>query len=272
MTATIRAKALCLFRQGNRILVNQAHDAVKHEDYCRPLGGSIEFGETSTEAVIREIREELGAEVVNLRQVGTLENLFVYNGSPGHEIVVIFDAEFADASLYDRPFLAGAESNGEPFQARWRDLDSFSDELPLYPDGLLALCKTSHDATATPLSSTEIEELTHLEEAMWIASSRYDPEFQSRHFANDFCEFGRSGRIYSRAQSLVDDLAPEAIGARIPLDALALRRLDAHSVLLTYNSHVEKAGIVQHARRSSIWSKIAGTWVMRFHQGTPYAP
>jgi 8-oxo-dGTP pyrophosphatase MutT (NUDIX family) len=150
MSETIRAKALCLFRQGDRILVNQAHDTVKHQGYCRPLGGSIEFGETAAEALVREIREELGAEVVNLRQVGMLENLFVYNGSPGHEIMVIFDAQFADASLYDRPFLAGAESNGEPFQARWRDLDSFSDQLPLYPDGLLAFWPCARRAMAPP--------------------------------------------------------------------------------------------------------------------------
>ncbi|CAD5108385.1 NUDIX hydrolase [Zestomonas carbonaria] len=141
MPNQIRAKVLCLFRQGDRILVNQAHDTVKRQDYCRPLGGGIEFGETSTEALVREVREELSAEVINLRQVGTLENLFIYNGTPGHEIVVIYDGEFADASLYDEPFLSGVESNGERFQAQWRSLDSFSEALPLYPNGLLALLR-----------------------------------------------------------------------------------------------------------------------------------
>jgi hypothetical protein len=39
---------------------------------------------------------------------------------------------------------------------------------------------------------------------------------------------------------------------------------------VTYNSHVEHDGVVAHARRSSIWTRTAEGWVMRFHQGTPY--
>ena len=57
----IRPIALCLFRHAGRILVGNAYDAVKQEHYCRPLGGGIEFGERGAEAIVREIREELGA-------------------------------------------------------------------------------------------------------------------------------------------------------------------------------------------------------------------
>lgn len=135
----IRPIALCLFRQGDRLLVNEARDTLKQQNYCRPLGGGIEFGETSAAAVAREIREELDVEVVNLRLLGTLENIFVNNGVPGHEIVLVYDGEFADAALYEQPFLPGVESNGVAFQAQWRSLDSFGADLPLYPNGLLAL-------------------------------------------------------------------------------------------------------------------------------------
>lgn len=135
----IRALAICVFLKNQRILVNEAHDPKTQGSFCRPLGGGIEFGETSIQAVAREIHEEIGAEVKNLRLLGTLENIFTYAGTLGHEIVQIYDGELADASLYDQEFIAGVESDGSSFTARWRRLSEFSSKLPLYPSGLLEL-------------------------------------------------------------------------------------------------------------------------------------
>ena len=132
----IRPLAICLMRHQGRILVNEAFDPVKNLRFCRPLGGGIEFGETGAQAVARELREEIGAEVTGIRYLGTLENIFTYLGEPGHEIVLVYDAVFADRRLYDRPFLVGREGDGEPFEASWRALDSFGPELPLFPHGL----------------------------------------------------------------------------------------------------------------------------------------
>jgi NADH pyrophosphatase NudC (nudix superfamily) len=137
----IRPLAICLLRKGDRILVNEAFDGVKRQTFYRPLGGGIEFGETAADAVTREIREELGAAVRNLRYIDTLENIFTYLGEPGHEIVLVFDGEFEDASLYERDALRGKESDGEPFTARWRELSSFSDAAPLFPEGLATLLR-----------------------------------------------------------------------------------------------------------------------------------
>lgn len=141
----IRPLALCLFRHEGRILVNEAHDAAKDQRFCRPIGGGIEFGETSIAAIVREIREELNAEIVNLRLIGTLENIFTYNGLRGHEIVLVYDGEFADRSLYERPSIPGIESNGHPFWAEWRNIESFTAELPVYPHGLQEMLRS--DAT-----------------------------------------------------------------------------------------------------------------------------
>ena len=137
----IRALAICVFRHNGRILVNEAHDPVKGLSFCRPLGGGIEFGETGDKAVAREILEEIGAEVTNLRYVGTLENIFTYLGAPGHEIVQVYDGELVERSLYDHPSIPGVERNGQPFEAVWRALGSFGHELPLFPDGLIELLR-----------------------------------------------------------------------------------------------------------------------------------
>jgi len=91
MSGRIRALAICIFRQDDAILVIEAFDSVKREVFYRPLGGGIEFGEASAAAVARELREEVGAEVCELRYLGTLENLFMYGGAHGHEIVQVHE-------------------------------------------------------------------------------------------------------------------------------------------------------------------------------------
>jgi NADH pyrophosphatase NudC (nudix superfamily) len=58
----IRPIAICLFRNGNRILVSDDLDPETGRPYCRPLDGSVEFGELAVNALVREIREELGVE------------------------------------------------------------------------------------------------------------------------------------------------------------------------------------------------------------------
>jgi ADP-ribose pyrophosphatase YjhB (NUDIX family) len=137
----IRPKSICIFSRGDRILVGFAADPRTGGVYGRPLGGGIEFGERSHEALRREIREELGAEIRDPRLLGVLENIFTLDGRDWHEIIFVFDAVLADESLYDRPSLAVNEAACiEP--ARWVPLDDFGDAtLPLYPRGLIDLLR-----------------------------------------------------------------------------------------------------------------------------------
>ncbi len=123
-TTRIRPIAICLFRNGNRILVSEGFDTIKQDYYYRPLGGGIEYGESSREAVLREIQEELGVEVNNLQLIGVLENIFIYEGQQGHEIVFVFDAEFTDKSLYKFDEIDGYEQEANvSFKAKWYLLD-----------------------------------------------------------------------------------------------------------------------------------------------------
>ena len=132
---------ICVFRHAGRILVRESYEPVNGLNFCRPLGGGINFGETSVQAIVREIREEIGAEIKNLRLLGTLENIFTYLGNPEHEIVQVYDGEFVRRSLYELESIAGAESDGGPFQAYWRGLDYFTTDRPLVPEGLLRLLR-----------------------------------------------------------------------------------------------------------------------------------
>ena len=95
-STNIRPIAICVFHSEGRILVSRGYDSVKDSVYYRPLGGGIEFGERSRDAVVREIREELSAEVRATRILGTRENIFTLDGETGHEILWVYDAEFVD--------------------------------------------------------------------------------------------------------------------------------------------------------------------------------
>ena len=133
----IRPLAICLFRNKEWILVVEGHDHIKNEYFYRPVGGGIEFGEYSHQTIQRELREEIGAEVKDIRYLFTLENIFVYNGETGHEIVLVYDGEFADPKLYERKSLDGQEDNGLPFVAVWKSLSEFGPGRKiLYPNGL----------------------------------------------------------------------------------------------------------------------------------------
>jgi ADP-ribose pyrophosphatase YjhB (NUDIX family) len=100
----------------------------------------VEFGESSEEALRREISEELDTGIENPRLVGVLENIFTFDGRQGHEIVFVYDAELVNTALYNVEKFTGHESNGETYNAIWLDLETIGPQTPpVYPDGLLEL-------------------------------------------------------------------------------------------------------------------------------------
>lgn len=136
----IRVISICIVRREDQILVFEGYDHVKDQTFFRPLGGGIEFGESSLEALKREFREEIGAELKNLRYLATLENIFEVYGTPGHEVIFVYAGELAEPTLYEKEIIIGFEDNGDRFKALWRSLDTFrSGRYPLYPTGLLEL-------------------------------------------------------------------------------------------------------------------------------------
>lgn len=142
----IRPLALCILRRGERILAARGYDKSSGETFYRPIGGKIEFGEPACQTVAREIMEELGAEVTDIAYLGALENIFVYEGAPGHEIVLIFDGRFVDESLNRDDAVMIGEDDGEViYEASWQRLEVFrgDDAPPLYPTGLLELIASS---------------------------------------------------------------------------------------------------------------------------------
>lgn len=132
----IRVIAICIFRNDNKILVAECVDSLKNQTFYRPVGGGVEFGEKSKDTIHREVMEEFNQEVTELHYLATLENIFVFNGETGHEIVQVYDGKFVRSELYEYLELKGFEEGAGQFRAIWKDLVEFNPQSPLYPDGL----------------------------------------------------------------------------------------------------------------------------------------
>ena len=130
----IRVLALGVIQDGNRIFLSQGYDPVKQETFYRAMGGGVEFGETSYQALKREFQEEIQAELVNIRYLGCLESLFTFNGKPGHEIIQLYACDFADSKFYQQEKITFAEKDREK-TALWVDIDRCkSGELRVVPE------------------------------------------------------------------------------------------------------------------------------------------
>lgn len=130
----IRFLALGLVRQGDRVFLSEGYDPVKQEHFYRALGGGIDFGETSLAALKREFQEELSAELTNIKYLGCIESIFVFKDRPGHEVIQLYQCDFADPKFYQLERLTFNEGERQK-TALWVDVDRFrSGELRIVPD------------------------------------------------------------------------------------------------------------------------------------------
>lgn len=136
-----RANTLGLIIRNNEILLEEKEG--KHSKgtgkFHRPIGGTIELGEKSSETIIREYSEEIAVDVKIKRYIACLENIFRIDGDIGHEITQIYLLEFIDRTLYQKEIFKVVEGNKTTF-ARWIPLeDIMTGEKVLFPDGLTEL-------------------------------------------------------------------------------------------------------------------------------------
>lgn len=134
-----RPVVLCVIRRGTEILVVE-YDDIREFTFYRPPGGGIEFGEHSREAAAREMHEELGVIVTDLRRLGMVENIFCAGGEQYHEIIIVYEGRFAKNTLYNRQRFDVNEDDELFLTAMWKQLDMFAvDGAVLFPTGLVDL-------------------------------------------------------------------------------------------------------------------------------------
>lgn len=135
----IRPVALGVPFRDDEILLARHHDEVAELEFYRPLGGGVEFREESHVGVRREFQEELGTDVTVTDRLGTFENIFEFRGTPGHEVVFLYEVELQNDMYYEQDAFQAIEGTGETFPARWKPISDFEgkDSDTLYPDGVL---------------------------------------------------------------------------------------------------------------------------------------
>ena len=116
------------------------------------------------------------------------------------------------------------------------------------------------------------QHLFALEQQLHRPEFRTDPARVSALLADDFREFGASGRIWSRSE-IIEAMQHEA-SHEIEVRDLRCQILSPTLALLTYYSR-SKAGnstAPRESLRSSLWRLDPQGWRMIFHQGTPLPP
>lgn len=128
---------LCIVKNRDRLLVTKHYAAKEDQNFYRLLGGGIEFSEKGEEALIREFIEELGSSLENIHFITLLENIFEFNGRQGHEIILVFEADLVDKSIYNQKTLKILDSKFDT-EASWQKIDDFKKgKLILYPKGVV---------------------------------------------------------------------------------------------------------------------------------------
>lgn len=138
--STIRLKALGLHWRGDGLLAAEVRDDEGRLKGVRPLGGTVEFGETAQAAVIREFQEELGITVAPLGPPVFMENIYTHEGHVGHEILALFTVAFPPGAFADAAQILFQEDDGLTCCARWFPLATLDTPggPPLFPAGLKA--------------------------------------------------------------------------------------------------------------------------------------
>jgi hypothetical protein len=115
-----------------------------------------------------------------------------------------------------------------------------------------------------------LQHLRDLEVALHQSDVRRDPARVDELLHELFTEFGRSGRIYSRAD-ILEFLRVEVPAGPVWSQDFTVAEISEGTALLTYKSaSIDADGeLVRHTLRSSLWQRTARGWQMRFHQGTP---
>jgi glyoxylase I family protein len=131
---------------------------------------------------------------------------------------------------------------------------------------------TSSDRSSDDIAAIAAK-LRRLEESLLDASVRRDRKKMRSMLAEDFLEFGSSGRVWTR-NGIIELLSQETAFDPPAIEDFRCAFLTGDVTLVTYRTvrTDPESGELLVSLRSSIWKNESGAWRMRFHQGTRTNP
>lgn len=112
------------------------------------------------------------------------------------------------------------------------------------------------------------DNLIEFEKELLKKSVRKDPNLLKKYLANDFLEYGSSGKVYT-LQDILTRLPAEDGVEVIEANFFKLTAIKDDWVLMNYESkRTDSDGFSIKTLRTSIWKKDGNDWKMFFHQGT----
>lgn len=130
----IRPIVLGLAIKNGKVLVSEGYDKVKNQTFYRCLGGGIEFLEKSDEALKREFKEEIDADIIVKDFLGINENIFTYEEKNAHELILIYSIDIKDCDYKEEYNIIDMQNH----IAKWIDIDNFkTKQAILYPETIL---------------------------------------------------------------------------------------------------------------------------------------
>ena len=132
----IAVKVIGLAWRGDELLVAEVEESDGRVKGVRPLGGSIEFGETREAALAREFAEELGCAIAVTGPWRAFENIYEHEGATGHEIIFAAEIRLGDEAIYRRDRFDFLEHEGLRCCAVWLAPLRLPPGVELYPTGL----------------------------------------------------------------------------------------------------------------------------------------
>ena len=117
-------------------------------------------------------------------------------------------------------------------------------------------------------SSSIAPQLRKLEEDLLQPETRKDREAVAALLADDFYEFGSSGRVFSKPE-IIQALQTEE-SSQISIADFRVQSLTSGIALVTYRAveQGEAGREIRTSLRSSVWVMRDEEWQMLFHQGT----
>lgn len=136
--AQIKTKSRLVLRRNDQILLECRVDEAGLP-FFRPIGGNIEFGESSHSAVIREFYEETHMHVHSLVFLGCAEEILSTSEGIYHEICFLYEGVVREDQIYKVESIA-IQEDVRRYTAYWKNIGEFTGDKADYlrPTNLLS--------------------------------------------------------------------------------------------------------------------------------------